>query len=1162
MPSISQEDNEEYFKQQDTKGGVEDTDDGGAIVFDDEPPAGESKFYANLAEKLPEEELTEIGRILSDLIERDKRSREKRDEQYEEGIRRTGLGDDAPGGAQFMGASRVVHPMLTEACVDFAARAMKEIFPANGPAKAFIAGDPTDVDIERGERMADYLNYQATVQIPEWRAEMEQMCTQLPLGGGQYIKCSWHERKKRPTVLFVPIDDIYLPYAATNFYMAERKTHVQYITALEYQMRVDSGMYCDIDLISSLMPETSKTEEASDKIEGREAESYNEDGLRTIYECFCMYEVEEKQGVAPYIITIDKQSHTVLSIYRNWDEEDEKQEELEWMVEFPFVPWRGAYPIGLVHMIGGLSGAATGALRALLDSAHINNFPGLLKLKGGTSGGQTERIDPTQVLEVEGAIADDDVRKLVMPMPFSPPSPVLFELLGFLVDAGKNIIRTTMEETADDNANTPVGTTMARLEQGMMVYSAIHGRLHDSMGKLLKLVYRINKFYLEEEEVYEESGKLLVKRKDFQGPMTVVPVSDPNIFSESQRFAQIQLIAQRAQMLPQLYDLRKVEELILERMKIPNVDDLLLPKQEGQETNAVNENIAATMGRPIVAFPEQDHHAHLQVHLEFITNPMLGMSPMMAQQCLPILLDHLKEHIVLWYGQKIFDVATEAAGREINELQKKATREERAAFDKMLAEASRHVAPMVEGQFKQIPGVVQQCQQLLAKMQPPPQDPQTALGMADIQSREKIAGMQMQAEQGKAAQQAQLEQLKLQHAKEIEGMKAQVKGQELSLKGQLEGSKLQDTKQIEGAKLSEQSRQADQVLDMEAMKQQQENLRTQAQLENNIVIEQMKQQHAQQVEALKASHQAQLADLQNQHTKEQKHMDIQSAHSLEDKKAQTGMQVEGMKQQHAANLEDKKAGHTKDLEGMKQQSAHALESSKQAHAGQMEQFKQGGVIEQKKLDIASAHAMEHDKREHESTMQKRADTLALYQEGGQRSHEKEMKAAEMAHTSSESDKDRKHTESEGEKERKHSEKTEEKKAEHDMEKTQVVEKNKVQVADKQLKLKEKEGKEQLKIKQEESKNNMELKGAESSIKQQIMAAEGEQKMQFKEQDGKLGLQAKEQKAKMDSAYAKEEHKGKLGLLKTKTKLTEAQLKEKAKLASKELKKPKPKGEKK
>ena len=1154
MPST--EENSEYFKvdigkdddSDDDKNGIEDTEDGGAIVkLDETEPLGESKFYANLAEKLPETELTEIGRVLCELIERDKRSREKRDEQYEEGVRRTGLGDDAPGGAEFMGASKVVHPMLTEACVDFAARSMKEIFPANGPAKAFIAGDPTDVDLERGERLADFLNYQCTVQIPEMRSELEQMCTQLPLGGGQYVKSSWQDRKKRPTVLFVAIDDIYLPYAASNFYTAERKTHVQYVTELEFQMRVDSGMYRDIEVMSTLMPETSKTEQATDKVEGRDPDAYNEDGLRTIYECFCMYEIDEKTGVAPYIISIDKSSHKVLSIYRNWDEDDEKMLELDWIVEFPFIPWRGAYPIGLGHMIGGLSAAATGALRALLDSALINNFPGLLKLKGGTSGGQTERIDPTQVMEVEGSLADDDVRKLVMPMPFSPPSPVLFELLGFLVDAGKQVIRTNMEEMADSSQDVPVGTTMARLEQGMMVYSAIHGRLHDAMGKLLKVLYRINKFYLEEEEVFEETGKLLVKRKDFQGPMTVVPVSDPNIFSESQRFAQIQLVAQRAQMLPQLYDLRKVEELILERMKIPNVDDLLLPKQEGQETNAVNENIAATMGRPIVAFPEQEHLSHLQVHLEFITNPMLGMSPMMAPQCLPVLLEHLKEHIVLWYAQKIFDVATEAAGVEINELQKKATRDERKAFDKMLAEASRHVNPMVQSQFQQIPGVVQQCQQLLQQMAPQPQDPAMQLGMAEIQSKEKIAGQQISAEQQKAAQAAQIENLKMQHAKELEMLKGQVKGQELSLKGQLEGTKLQDTREIEGAKLSEQSRQADQVLDMESMKQQQENLRTQAQLQNQIVIEQMKQGHAREIESLKAAHQGELAKRQQEHDMNSKVADHHMAKEQARDAHEQGKEVEGMKQQHAMGLE-----------GMKQQSTHALEDKKQSHAGEIERMKQGGAVEQKKMDIASSHAMEADKREHEEKMQTRADTMQMYSEGGKIAHEKEMKGAEMAHTEKMTAKEHEHASKEGQKEREHGAQLEDKKATHDMAKTKHVEKNKADVADKQLKLKEKEGKEQLKIKQEESKFGMGIKEQESGIKQQIMAAEGEQKLQFKEQEGHLGLKAKEEKAKLDGQYAKEEHKGKLGLLKTKTKLTESQLKEKAKMASQEMKKPKPK----
>ena len=249
--SEAQEDLGEMFELPEEVADVEDTEDGGAIVRfgeDEGEPLGESEFYANLAESLPEGDMDAVAQDFLNLISKDKEARKKRDEQYEEGIRRTGLGDDAPGGAQFQGASRVVHPMLTEVCVDFSARAIKEIFPAEGPAKDSIIGDETAEKVAKAQRKTRYLNWQMTQQMPEFRAELEQLLTQVPLGGAQYLKLSWDPNKKRPVPLFIGIDDIYLPYAATNFYSSERKTHVQYVTEIEYLQRVRSGMYRDADL--------------------------------------------------------------------------------------------------------------------------------------------------------------------------------------------------------------------------------------------------------------------------------------------------------------------------------------------------------------------------------------------------------------------------------------------------------------------------------------------------------------------------------------------------------------------------------------------------------------------------------------------------------------------------------------------------------------------------------------------------------------------------------------------------------------------------------------------------------------------------------------------------------------------------------------------------
>ena len=786
MAENEQEYGEMYEVEDDSK--VRDTEDGGAMVtIDESPTPAESEFYANLAENKATWELSSLGSELCDILEKDKEARKKRDEQYEEGLRRTGLGDDAPGGASFTGASKVVHPMLTQGCVDFSARVMKEIFPPDGPARDKIIGEQTLEKQEKADRLVKFMNWQMTEQMPEFRSELEQLSTQLPLGGGQYLKITWDANKKRPVPQFVAIDDVYLPFAATNFYASERKTHVQYLTRIEYQKRVESGMYMDVDLMASpLPPEESKAEIANNKIEGRQTDSYNIDGLRTIYECYIIHDFEDEYGLAPYIISLDKATQSVLSIYRNWEEDDDTKQEMQWMVEFPFVPWRGAYPIGLTHMIGGLSAAATGALRALLDSAHINNFPGLLKLKSGT-GGQTDRVDPTEVKEIEGSFGQDDIRKMLMPMPYNPPSQVLFQLLGFLVDASQNVVRTTFEELADSNTNTPVGTTLARIEQGMVVFSAIHARMHDSMGRVLKLLFRLNKTYLTESEVYDETGELLVKRSDFDGPMNVVPVSDPNIFSEAQRFAQVQAVMQRSKEMPQLYDLRKVEVMFLERLKVPQGKDLLLPVQKPLELNAVNENIAMTMRRPVVAFPEQDHLAHLQVHLDFLTNPMFGNNKAIGPAFIPMMLDHIKEHMVLWYATQLYNEASAAAQVDIGEIQKDATTEEKQSLDKLLASTSQIVTKQSQEAFGQIPQIIEKAIETLQQMQPPPQqDPSIKIAEQQLQNQQAKDAATAQTAQAKLAQDAQLKQADMQQRSADKQADIQARIQELQMQLQVE----------------------------------------------------------------------------------------------------------------------------------------------------------------------------------------------------------------------------------------------------------------------------------------------------------------------------------------------------------------------------------------
>jgi hypothetical protein len=778
----------ETVELEDVDNEVEDTEDGGAIIREKNEVDHATKLahFANIVDEVDQDLLKTA---ISDLVEKignDKEAREKRDKQYEEGLRRTGLGDDAPGGAQFTGANKVVHPMLVEACVDFSARFMKEVFPPNGPVKSKILGEKDKSKVEKSQRKADFMNWQTTEQMVEFRGELEQLSTQLPLGGGQYMKFMWNPLHRRPCAEFIAIDDIYLPFAATNFYTAERKTHVQYITKFEYQRRVKSGMYIDVDLGMPEDPEFSKSTQANDKIEGRKDLSYNEDGLRTIFEVYTYLDFGD--GPEPYILSIDKTTNLGLGLYRNWEPDDARQLELDWIVEFPFVPWRGAYPIGLTHMIGGLSGAATGALRALLDSAHIQNVPTLLKLKGGP-GGQTLNVQPTEVVEMEGGALIDDVRKLAMPLPFNGPSPTLFSLLGFLVDAGKGVVQTSFEKLSDQNPNQPVGTTMALIEQGMVVFSSIHSRLHGSMARCFKILHRINSAYLTVEDIEAQSAGLEIDPSDFDGPMDIIPVSDPAIFSETQRFAQTQAIMQRATAMPQLYDARKVEEMFLRNMKVPE-NEVLNPKPGSEDMDPVSENVAAAMGRPIYVLPSQDHMAHLMTHIPFLKSPLFGSNPAIAKTFLYPIATHLRDHLLNYYLVEAHNAVDKAQREEL-------IPEEAEDQVKVILEVQK----FIENQLGSFAQELAQLDQAAQQFKPqPPIPPDRAMEVAQLNAQ--VQGQALQ-------QRMQVDQAKL----------------------QIEQQKMQSQQQLEASKLAADQQANFEKLQAEQMKQEAENQRTAADLE-------------------------------------------------------------------------------------------------------------------------------------------------------------------------------------------------------------------------------------------------------------------------------------------------------------------------------------------
>lgn len=707
---------------------VEELEDGSAIIRMDDlkSPDEEPDFYANMAEDYDSYALDKIGLKYIDLIEKDKEAREERDKQYEDGLRRTGLGHDAPGGASFTGASKVVHPIMAEGCVDFAARAIKELFPPDGPVRSKIVGEVTEEKTIIAERKRDYMNWQLTEQIEEYRDEEEQLLTQLPLGGSQYMKIWYDERKKRPCAEFLPIDNVYLPFAAANFYTASRVTEVNDITEEEFETRVSSGLYRDIEIYrTSQEPDESKPQKANNKIEGKKSEAMNIDGIRRVFHIYTWLELEDdkqsKGERAPYILMVDETSDEVVGLYRNWEAGDEDCNKLDWIVEFKFIPWRGAYAIGLPHLIGGLSAALTGSLRALLDSAHINNSPAMLKLKGGKVSGQSIVVEPTGVTEIEGAPGVDDVRKIAMPMPFNQPSAVLFQLLGWLSAAAKGVVTTAEEKMADVTASTPVGTTQAMIEQGAAVFSGIHARLHASQAKVLKIIARLNCWYLDDakNEVVKDLG---VTREDFEKNSDIVPVSDPHIFAESQRYAQVQALAQRAQANPDLYNRLAVEKRILKQIKLPDINEVLPDPQDVKQMNPALENVAMSLGKPVGAFPGQDHLAHMQVLLDYLKDPMYGSNPIIAPVFIPAALEHLKQHLTLYYLDKMDGYTSDALGRNFNILKEETVMKEAqqllATSSQMFAQDSQQ---MLGGVAPVMQGAMQMMQQLRSQQQP--QDP-------------------------------------------------------------------------------------------------------------------------------------------------------------------------------------------------------------------------------------------------------------------------------------------------------------------------------------------------------------------------------------------------------------------------------------------------------
>lgn len=758
---------------------------------DDESPVTSEiaqEHFADIKEDVDSYDLSRIVEKLLSAIDDDKEARQDRDTQYERGLQLTGIAEPAPKGADFPNASRVTHPLLAEAAVDFASRVMKEIFPPNGPVKSKILGEQDYEKIKKAEVKTEFMNWQATEQIIEFRSELEQATTQVPIAGAHYVKLYWCDVKNRPVVENIPMDYIHIPANASSFLSASRKTHEIHLTTEEFEQRYGD----DIDAPDADGIETG-AQIATDKIQGVEKNSLTyADGNKVVYEVYTSFEIED--GHCPYIITIESQTRKVLRLVRNWMPDDEMMVELQHIVELPFLPWRGSLPIGMAHLIGDLSSAATGALRALMDSAHIQNIPSAIKLKGGLDGEQIDMV-PGSITSLDGNPLDGDIRKLVMPLPFNPPSPILMQLLEYLVVSAKGVVNTSMEKLSDQNPNAPVGTTLALIEQGMVVFSEIHHRIHNSMGRVFNILHRLNKCYLTDEYLERLNTGIKISPSDFDGVMDIIPVSDPHIFSEAQRFAQTQALLQRAQALPQLYDARKVEERFLEQMKIP-ANDVLMPLPGSENLDPVSENVSLAMGRPVAVLPQQSHLAHLRVHIAYYQSPVL-MNEETKQRALYPLAMHLLEHLQQYYLTETHEAVDQVM--KFDETAKESSDEQAT----IILQAQKNIEEGLASVMPIIMDIVKEAQQY--KPQPQQQDPAIAIETMRGEQRMQLEQMKVQADmqskqmQLQAEQQAQM--AKQQHDMQIEQIRQQAENERESAKLQLT-SDLARAELITGANVS------------------------------------------------------------------------------------------------------------------------------------------------------------------------------------------------------------------------------------------------------------------------------------------------------------------------------------------------------------------------
>ena len=634
---------------------IEMLDDGGAdINMDPNAPIDTSNVPhdANLAEYIEDNELSRFASDLLGEFESDKDSRKDWEDTYVKGLDMLGFKyEDRT--QPFEGASGVVHPLLAESVTQFQAQAYKELLPPSGPVRCQVLGLSTPEVEDQAKRVQQYMNYQITDIMTEYDPDMDQLLFYLPLAGSAFKKVYYDGLLKRATAKFVAGEDLIINYMATDLSSADRITHLIKCSGNDVRKQQLSKFYRDIELPTGSVDTTNDVVDKIDELQGTEKNHASGDDEHVVLEMHINADVpgfEDTSGVKlPYVVSIDQYSQEILSIRRNWKEKDPNFVKNDYFVHYKFLPGLGFYGFGLIHMLGGLSRTATSVLRQLIDAGTLANLPAGFKARGMRIRDQDEPLQPGEFRDVD--VTGTSIKESLLPLPYKEPSQVLFALLGFAVDAGKSFAAIADMKMGEGNEQNPVGTTLALIERGTKVMSAIHKRLHYAQKIEFKLLAKVFQVYLPPQYPYMVvGGNQMIKQQDFDDRVDIIPVSDPNIFSMAQRVTLAQQQLQLATAAPQLHNLREAYRRMYDAMGVDNIDTLLKPDPSLPEPmSPATENSGAMSGSKPKAFPMQEHMAHIEAHAEFMFTRMVQINP----QLYAMLQAHICEHIALIAGMQI-----------------------------------------------------------------------------------------------------------------------------------------------------------------------------------------------------------------------------------------------------------------------------------------------------------------------------------------------------------------------------------------------------------------------------------------------------------------------------------------------------------------------------